>query len=335
MALFRNREIKKFTFLMAVICAIAIITGFLIGTITGILTAILCGIFCAVFFVFTKRRYKDIAFLCEQIDIVLHGKDIFDINICNEGELSILQSEIHKMTVRLKEQSDLLKKEKVYLSDSMADIAHQLRTPLTSINMIVSFLGQPNLEPQWHMELLHELQSLLSRIDWLITTLLKISKIDAGTAVFQREPMPVKTLLQKAVEPFLISLELRDIKLKVDGDEEAHFTGDLQWTSEAVGNIIKNCMEHCEGGGLIDIEYAENALFTEIIIKDNGDGIDMEDLPHVFERFYQGKNARDTSFGVGLALCRMILSLQNATIKAANNADYGACFTVKFYHQVV
>jgi len=239
------------------------------------------------------------------------------------------------MTVRLKEQSDLLKKEKVYLSDSMADIAHQLRTPLTSINMIVSFLGQPNLEPQWHMELMHELQSLLSRIDWLITTLLKISKIDAGTAVFQREPMPVKTLLQKAVEPFLISLELRDIKLKVDGDEEAHFTGDLQWTSEAVGNIIKNCMEHCEGGGLIDIEYAENALFTEIIIKDNGDGIDMEDLPHVFERFYQGKNARDTSFGVGLALCRMILSLQNATIKAANNADYGACFTVKFYHQVV
>jgi len=335
MTLFRNIEVKGFTFFLAAICVIAVIMGFGVGTVTGIFTAILCGIFCAAFFVFTKKRYKDIAFLSEQIDIVLHGKDTFDINICNEGELSILQSEIYKMTVRLREQSDLLKREKVYLSDSMANIAHQLRTPLTSINMIVSFLGQPNLEPQQYTELMYELQSLLSRIDWLITTLLKISKIDAGTVVLQRELVSVENLLQKAAEPFLIPLELRNIELKTKGDEAAHFTGDLQWTSEAVGNIIKNCMEHCEGGGLIEIEYAENALYTEIIIKDNGGGIDMEDLPHVFERFYQGKNAKDTSFGVGLALCRMILSLQNATIKAANNASSGACFTMKFYHQVV
>lgn len=320
---------------MASVCVIAVLTGFLAGTITGIFAAIICGVFCAAFSVFTKRRYKDIAFLCEQIDIILHGKDTFDINICNEGELSILQSEIHKMTVRLREQSDLLKKEKVYLSDSIADIAHQLKTPLTSIHMIVSFLGQPNLKSQRRMELARELQSLLSRIDWLITTLLKISKIDAGTAVFQQRPVSVKAMLQKAAEPFLIPLELRNIELKINGDEEARFTGDLQWTSEAASNIIKNCIEHCKSGGLIEIAYAENTLFTEIVIKDNGGGIDAQDLPHIFERFYQGKNAKDSSFGVGLALCRKILSLQNATIKAANNAGSGACFTIRFYHQVV
>lgn len=331
MAFFRNREIKRFALWMAAICAAAIIAGFVIGAITGIFAAVLCGVFAAAFFVFTRKRYSDIAFLCEQIDIVLHGKDTYDIDVCNEGELSILQNEIHKMTVRLKEQSDMLKKEKAYLSDSMADIAHQLRTPLTSINMIVSFLGKTDLEPGRRFELVRELESLLSRIDWLITTLLRMSKIDAGTAAFQKKPVFVKTLLQKAVEPFLIPLELRNIGLLVNGDESAHFIGDMQWTAEAVGNIIKNCMEHCQSGGLIEIDYAENALFTEVVIRDNGGGIPPQDLPHIFERFFQGKNAKDSSFGVGLALCRMILSLQNATVKAANGVAGGAVFTIKFY----
>ena len=335
MAFFRNREIKIFALLMAAICVIAVITGFVISFITGVFTAILCGLFCMVYFVFTRQRYRDIAFLGEQIDIVLHGKDGFDPNMFNEGELSILQSEIHKMTVRLKEQSDMLKKEKVYLSDSIADIAHQLKTPLTSINMIVSFLGHSDLEPQHRLELVGELKSLLARIDWLITTLLKISKIDAGTAIFQKEPVSVPILLQKAAEPFLISLELRNIELRINGDDAAQFIGDLRWTSEAIGNIFKNCMEHCGNGGLIEIDYTLTPLFTEIIIKDNGSGINAEDLPYIFERFYQGKDAKDSSFGVGLAFCRMILSLQNATIKAANRTDGGACFTIRFYHQVV
>jgi signal transduction histidine kinase len=335
MAFFRNREIRIFALLMAAICVTAVITGFVISFITGVFTAILCGLFCMAFFVFTRKRYRDIAFLGEQIDIVLHGKDGFDPNMFNEGELSILQSEIHKMTVRLKEQSDMLKKEKVYLSDSIADIAHQLKTPLTSINMIVSFLGHSDLEPQRRLELVGELKSLLARIDWLITTLLKISKIDTGTAIFQKAPVSVPILLQKAAEPFLIPLELRNIELRVNGDDAAQFTGDLRWTSEAIGNILKNCMEHCENGGLIEIDYTPNPLFTEIIIKDNGSGIDADDLPHIFERFYQGKDAKDSSFGVGLALARMILSLQNATIKAANRTDGGACFTIRFYHQVV
>ncbi|WP_276624025.1 sensor histidine kinase [Syntrophomonas wolfei] len=335
MAFLRNREIRIFALLMAAICVIAVITGFVISFITGVFTTILCGLFCMAFFVFTRKRYRDIAFLGEQIDIVLHGKDGFDLNMFNEGELSILQSEIHKMTVRLKEQSDMLKKEKVYLSDSIADIAHQLKTPLTSINMIVSFLGHSDLEPQHRLELVGEMKSLLARIDWLITTLLKISKIDAGTAIFQKEPVSVPILLQKAAEPFLIPLELRNIELRVNGDGVAQFTGDLRWTSEAIGNILKNCMEHCENGGLIEIDYTPNPLFTEIIIKDNGSGIDADDLPHIFERFYQGKDAKDSSFGVGLALGRMILSLQNATIKAANRTDGGACFTIRFYQQVV
>ena len=334
-AVFRNREIRNFTLLLAAVCVIAVITGFVINFITGVFTIILCSLFCMAFFIFTGKRYRDIAFLSEQIDIVLHGKDGFDLNMFNEGELSILQSEIHKMTVRLKEQADMLKKEKMYLSDSMADIAHQLKTPLTSINMIASFLGHCDLEPQHRLELVGEMKSLLVRIDWLITTLLKISKIDAGTAIFQREPVAVSILLQKAAEPFLIPLELRKIELRVNGDDTIQFTGDLRWTSEAIGNILKNCMEHCENGGLIEIDYIQNPLFTEIIIRDNGPGIDADDLPHIFERFYQGKDVSGSNFGVGLALARMILSRQNGSIKAANRTDGGACFTIRFYRQVV
>ncbi len=335
MAFFRNREIRSFALLMAAICVIAVITGFIISFITGLFTAALCSLFGWAFFTFTRIRYWDIALLGNQIDIVLHGQDELDPNMFKEGELSILQSEIHKMTVRLKEQSDLLRKDKLYLSDSMADIAHQLKTPLTSINMIVSFLGHSDLEPQRRSELVVELRSLLARIDWLLTTLLKISKIDAGTAIFPKESVPIPALLQKAAEPFLIPLELRNIELRINGDSAAQFSGDWRWTTEAIGNILKNCMEHCENDGLIEIYYAQNALFTEIAIKDNGSGIDPDDLPHIFERFYQGKNAHDSSFGVGLALARMILSRQNATIKAANRTEGGACFTIRFYHQVV
>jgi len=333
MGIFKNREIKRFAFFLAAICAVLITAGFIVSVSAGILAIAACVIFCTAFFIFTRKRYRDISSLSEQIDKILHGNDSVDLSAFNEGELSILHSEIQKMTVRLREQTDTLRKDKSYLADSLADIAHQMRTPMTSIRMLASFLARPELDAEQRLEFGRELESLLSRIDWLLAALLKISKIDAGTANFAKEEIPIYKLLKKAAEPLEIPLDLRNITLNINCDKDITVTGDLNWTAEAIGNILKNCMEHTPESGRIEINCSWNAVFTEIKIQDNGNGIDKSDLPHIFERFYQGKHSRDGSFGVGLALCRMILSAQNATVKAENNPEGGACFIMKFYNK--
>ncbi len=271
--------------------------------------------------------------MAADIDRILHGEASMPIEQYSEGELAILQSEIYKMTVRLREGQHNLQKDKVYLADSLADISHQIRTPLTSINLLVSFLSDANITEEKRIKVTHELYEHLSRIDWLITALLKISKLDAGTAQFKRESVALDELIRKSVSPILVPMDLRDQTLQVETDGE--FTGDLSWTCEAITNIVKNCMEHTPDGGTIEITATENALYSEIIIADNGSGIDAEDLPHIFERFYKGKNSDDKSFGIGLALARMIISSQNGTIKAENNPTNGARFIIRFYKGTV
>jgi signal transduction histidine kinase len=170
---------------------------------------------------------------------------------------------------------------------------------------------------------------------WLISTLLKISKLDAGTVKFKSEPVSVPQLVKKASEPFAVPMDLRGQQLRTDISAGAAFLGDLYWTSEAIGNIIKNCTENTPEGGEIGITAAENALYTEIVIEDSGCGIDEADLPHIFERFYKGKNSSEQSAGIGLALARMIIAAENGTVKAENKKDGGARFTVRFYKSTV
>ena len=174
---------------------------------------------------------------------------------------------------------------------------------------------------------------MLGRIEWLITALLKISKLDAGTVEFKQEFIPLDQLIAKATAPLLIPMELRlqELRVKATGN----FTGDISWTCEALTNIIKNCMEHTPAEGRIEIQASENALYTEIIISDNGQGIEKEDLPHIFERFYKGKNSDNKSFGIGLALARMIITSQNGIIKAEDNISQGTVFTIRFYKGTV
>ena len=154
-----------------------------------------------------------------------------------------------------------------------------------------------------------------------------------GTVQFKKENVSMATLINKSCAPLLVPIELRgqELAIKAEGD----FIGDLSWTCEAIGNIVKNCMEHTPEGGKIEIEASENALYTEIVIKDNGTGIAKEDMPHIFERFYKGKDSDDKSFGVGLALARMIIASQKGTVKAENRKPTGAMFSIRFYKGTV
>lgn len=333
MRLFRNPEIKKSLLLFGLFSVAVSIGAFIWNPYFGIYTVAVCLLFILSYLTIMYRRYKRIARLSERIDKLLHGDQSISFDDYTEGELGILQSELSKMTIRLREQQQRLQDDKIYLSDSIADISHQIRTPLTSINLIVSFLSEPDISDERRLALTRELFSLLSRIDWLITTLLKISKLDAGTVLFKEESLSLEELIQKASSPVLVPIELRGQDLTVTA--EGNFNGDIAWTCEAIGNIIKNCMEHTPEGGRITVVAKETALYAEIVITDNGSGIDKEDLPHIFERFYKGKNSGDASFGIGLALARMIVTSQNGTLKAENGYDCGAVFTMRFYKGTV
>ena len=278
---------------------------------------------------FTKSRYKSIAKISDEIDLVLHNDDHLYITESNEGELSILQSEIRKMTLRIREQNDALKKEKEHLADSLADIAHQLRTPLTSVNLILSLLENSNDENELK-KFKREAEELLLQMDWLITSLLKISRLDAGIVVFKSEEIDVNKLISTALRPFLISIELHNIDLQIHVEKGIVIHGDSGWLSEALQNIFKNCIESVGDNGRFQITCENNQLFTEIVIHDSGDGFKKEDLPYLFKRFYRGKNTDATGYGIGLALCRMIITRQGGTITAKNHMQGGAVFSIHF-----
>ncbi len=335
MNFFRNPEIKKNLFFNALLLVLLSIIGFMFSIDIGITVLLVSMLFSFLHFFITYKRYNKIARLGDEIDKILHGKESFDLDEYSEGELSILHSELLKLTVQHREQAWALKQDKVYLANSIADISHQIRTPLTSINIIVSLLSKPGLSEDRKHELFSDLKILLGRIEWLITTLLKISKLDTGTVKLKKEKIMISDLIKKAIEPIAISLELREQEIFTQISGEEPIVGDFSWTVEAVENILKNCMENTQKGSEITIVAFENALYTEITITDNGPGIDKEDLPHLFGRFYKGKNSDNQGFGIGLALARTIIVSQNGTIKAENAPDGGAKFTIRFYKEVI
>ena len=333
MRLLKNKEVRSALLWQLSVSIIACPLCFLFDLRAGLTVVVLSLLLMLIFCIGTYKRYRRIASLADAINQVLHGDNSIDFDNYSEGELSILHSEIYKMTVRLREQQQKLLSDKEYLADSLADISHQIRTPLTSINLLVERLSASGLTDECRHQLTNELYGLLDRIDWLITTLLKISKLDAGTVQFNKDTVSLEMLINKSCAPLLIPVELRGQELIICA--EGNFYGDSAWTSEAVGNIVKNCMEHTPDGGKIEIEAAENALYSEIVIKDNGTGISPEDLPHIFERFYKGKDSDGKSFGIGLALSRMIIAGQKGTVKAENRKNTGAMFTLRFYKGTV
>lgn len=301
----------------------------------GVLAFFLCAGFTTAHLISDYKKYQRISKMSDEINKILHDSSKFDLAQFEEGELSVLNSEIHKMTVRLREQADRLKKDKTYLANSIADISHQIRTPLTSIHLIANFLSEDNLNENRRKLLIKELLQLLARIDWQINTLLKISKLDAGVVKLKKETVNVAELIRKSTESIAIPMDLRDQKLSVFASGEESFIGDLSWTREAIENILKNCMEHTPAGGQLTIRVENTLVFTEIEISDNGEGIDPKDLPHIFERFYKGKHSDSNSVGIGLALARMIITAQNGTIRAGQSPDGGARFQIRFYKSII
>lgn len=342
----RNKRWLWFLFLIIALCGFA--AGLKISA-QAALFSVGCVAACAVVtWGALWLQTKKLKALAMDMDRLLHGDYRVRFQAYEEGETAIVANELAKITDTLQTQAEALKKEKIYLADSIADISHQIRTPLTALNLTLEtcaeeagqLSGQENpvkREEQLRTAVrLRQAKQLTRRMEWLIEALLKLSKLDAGTIVFAKETVSAAQLISRAAEPLRIPMELRAQTFLTDGiAPDAAFCGDAAWSVEAVGNILKNCVEHTGEGGTIRVSAAENAIYTELVIEDNGEGIDAEDLPHLFERFYKGKNSGDNSVGIGLALARAIVQQQNGTIQAENKIEGGARFTIRFYKNVV
>ena len=334
MKIIRNPELKRELRIDLSITAVAVLIGFLIRPICGMIALAVGLLLSGAHIAFAVQRYRQMEALAQRLDRILHGQDRVLIEDAAEGELSILNSELQKMTTRLQEQANQLSSDKQQLTEAIQDIFHQIRTPLTSMNLLASMLAEEDLPYDRRLSMTRELRRQLERVQWLVETLLKLSKIDAGTAQFRTDSVSVAELIEKAARPLRIPMELREQSFNVHASDE-HFAGDFNWTTEALGNILKNCMEHTPVGGTITVTAEETALFTEIVVEDNGPGISKADLPYLFDRFYKGEGSSDDSVGIGLALSRSIIAAQNGTIKAENAPTGGARFTIRFYKSVI
>ena len=297
------------------------------------------------------QRNRKLTALNDYLNRILAGDESMEIESMEEGELSILKTNLFKVMTLLMHQREYLKDEKIHLANAIADISHQLKTPLTSLMMMNDLLENESDE-ETRRELLATQSDSLERMNWLIQTLLKISKLDAKC-------VELKDLVDKATEPFLISMELGGIRY-VNMLEDSHpvtfgennaekgletntgisaekniITCDINWTTEAIQNIVKNCIEHMDEGDTLTISGEETTLYTAIMITDTGCGIDAEDLPHIFERFYKGKNSSSNSVGIGLALAKTIIEEQKGEIAVTSKVGEGTSFTIKFYKSII
>ncbi|TCJ02323.1 sensor histidine kinase [Cytobacillus praedii] len=332
----RNREIMILLTAMCIICiASCIAAAAFFSFKTALFTLFTSGLLIVCSLLFTCWRYREIEKLSSYLRQITSGNYSLDVRDNQEGELSILKNDIYKVTLMLSEQKSLLKRDKVLLTDAISDISHQLKTPLTSMLMMADLLNDAKLPVVKRTEFIHSIRLQLERMEWLVSSLLKLSKIDAGTVEFKKDRITVKKLIEKAVEAVMIPMDIKEQMLLIEGEEKASFIGDLNWTCEAIINILKNCVEHTPTGGVISISFSENVLFTEILITDNGEGIPKEDIPYIFNRFYKGKNAGEDSVGIGLAMAHSIFKSQNGDIHVKSKQNKGTQFQLKFYKQIV
>ena len=330
----RNREIRILIIVLTVISASMIAVVYLFPDVAGIAVIIATLLILSTTLIFTRWRYREIEKLSIYLQKISSGDYTLDVRDNYEGELSILKNNIYKVTLMLAEQGELLKQDKIHLTEAISDISHQLKTPLTSMTVMTDLLSDAKLPDEKRVEFTHNISTQLERIEWLVTSLLKLSKIDAGTVTFKRDKISVKNVIEKALDPLRIPIEIKEQNIVVTGEEGVSFVGDLNWTVEALINILKNCVEHTQEGGTIELSFTENILYTELIIKDNGKGIAKEDLPYLFNRFFKGKNANEDSIGIGMAMAHSIVTNQNGHLDVTSEQGRGTIFRIKFYQQI-
>lgn len=320
---------------------------------------ILFVIIIIILFINSKIRKRNIQSIIKYIEELNKKNYNLQIEKNSEDELSSLSNELYKITVMLKEQAEASLKDKKALQNSLEDISHQLKTPLTSISIMLDNIREnPNMDEHTRQKFIYEINRQIEWINWLVISLLKLSKLDSNTVTFVKRKIEVKKLIKNVIQNLAIPLDIKQQKIIVNGKSlietidyneskilnnklessekekntttDVKFIGDYNWELEAITNIIKNCIEHTPENKNIYINFEENNFYTKITIKDEGAGIDKEDIKHIFERFYKGKNSSENSVGIGLALAKSIIEKDNGCILCFSKKEEGTTFEIKY-----
>lgn len=277
-----------------------------------------------------RKQYQHIRSLGNYVDQVLNEKENLEVWNYDEGDFSTLKNDIYKLMVKLKEGRDQSLQDKKELEQILSDISHQIRTPLTSMYVINDLLKKEDIDSITKQQFLEKNRLQLERMEWLVTSLLKMSRLDSGSVHLKLEKTDVKEIVEKAIEPIQIPMELKNIELVVEEIESCEVELDPEWTVEVFVNILKNAYEHTEEGGKITISISKNPIYTEVSIQDNGCGIKKEELSHIFERFYTGSGNKE-SIGIGLNMAKKIMEKQFGEIEVTSKVGEGTTFFLKFY----
>lgn len=281
------------------------------------------------------KIYQKIHRITQYLHQAAKGETPSPLLEAEEGSFGYLANESTKVVHSLYRKASQSDEDKAALSRAISDISHQIKTPITSMTMLTDILLEQPVPETQRILFLQRIQAQLGRIKWLVDALLKLSKLDSGSVVMEKKTISCETLLEQCMLPLYPILQQRQITYLPSGQLNTCFVGDLSWMTEAVGNVIKNCIEHTPPHGKLYIQASGNPLYTELQIRDTGEGIDPEDIPHLFERFYRGKNASPDSVGIGLALSRSIIEQQNGVIDVSSTLKEGSCFPIRMYHGVV
>lgn len=280
---------------------------------------------------FNKRKDKEIKKITKCIEEINKKNYKLDLDDISEDELSILKNEIYKTTINIKELAEISTKEKLELKRSLSDISHQLKTPLTSILIILdNLINNPDMEKDTREDFIKDIKREINSINFLVQSILKLSKFDTNTINFTLEDIKAEQLIKESIKNVSMLSDLKSVRVVPEYKNNPIIKGDFKWQVEALSNIIKNSIEHSFEKSVVSIMIEGNKVYSKISIINKGKRIDKVDLPHIFERFYRGKNATSDSIGIGLSLAKSIIEKDNGKIDVESDENVTK-FIIKYF----
>lgn len=295
-----------------------------------VLLVISIVIFLLIFF-YDKKEKRELDKIIDYLKELNRGNYDLKIDLNSEGILSILKNEIYTTTVMLREMASREYLDKITLKENLANISHQLKTPLTSIAILVDNLCDEEVDKKTELEFLNDIKRQVDNINYLVIVLLKLSRFDANVITFKKDNINVKKLILECMKNLDVIREVKNINIHVSGANDVEFIGDYKWESEAISNIIKNAIEHTLNDKNIYISFKDKSIYTEIIIEDEGLGMSEKEKNRIFERFYKGSSTNSNNFGIGLSLAKEIITKDNGKIIVKSEVNKGTKFIIRYY----
>ena len=282
-------------------------------------------------YLYNLKNKRELDNLIKYLKELNRGNYNLQIDLNSEGTLSILKNEIYTTTIMLREKAEKELVDKQNLKDSLTNISHQLKTPLTSISLLVDNLCDEDVPASLQKEFLGDIKTQIDSINYLIIVLLKLSRFDANVITFKEEKINVKNLCIDVLKHIDALRDVKNITIHINGSSNVTFTGDYKWEFEALSNILKNCLEYTSENKNIYVSFKETNMFTEITIQDEGKGMSKEEKRRMFERFYKGENSSNNNFGIGMSLAKEIINKDNGKIKVDSTPGIGSTFKIRYY----